>query len=55
MRPYIPLFYIKSYYNIDLIAAKWNADAEKMDGLLPKITTDRELTISKMPIALYCY
>lgn len=46
MRPHIPLFeeYQELLSDIDLIAAKMKY-AEKIDGLLPKITTDRELTI----------
>ncbi len=48
MRPYIPLFeeYQELLSDIDLIAAKMKY-AEKMNGLLPKITTDRELTIKE--------
>lgn len=46
MRPFIPLFeeYQELLSDIDVIAAKMKY-AEKLNGLLPKITTDRELTI----------
>lgn len=46
LRPFIPLFeeYQELLSDIDVIAAKMKY-AEKMNGLLPKITTDRELSI----------
>ena len=48
MRPYIPLFeeYQDLLSDIDVIAAKTKY-AEKLNAILPKITTDRELTLKE--------